>query len=162
MTALSDYLESGLLHHIFRGQPFTPPSGISIALCSGVPKESDSGETIPELPTEIDGTSTGYSRYWLDDPKSDTSTPGSRSGDFFWSHSADDYSAGSGVIKNNTLLMFPNAIQDWGWVSGIAICDSGQVGSGNLLMYAQLNNPRIIYQGDTVKFDTSSLQISFK
>jgi len=162
MTALSDYLESGLLHHIFRGQSFTPPGGISIALCSGIPKESDSGETIPELPDEIDGTPTGYSRKWLGDPKSDATTPGSRSGDVAWSHSPDDYSAGSGVIKNRDTFMFNNAVQDWGWVSGIAICDSGQVGSGNLLMYAQLNNPRIIYQGDTVKFDTSSLQISFK
>ena len=141
MTALSDYLESGLLHHIFRGQPFTPPSGISIALCSGVPRESDSGETIPELPAEIDGVSTGYKRRWLGDPKEGDPT---RSGDFYWSHSADDYNAGSGVIKNSQLLMFENAVQDWGWVSGLAICDSGQVGSGNLLMYAQLNNPRII------------------
>ena len=162
MTALSDFLESGLLHHIFRGQPFTPPSGISIALCSGVPKESDTGETIPELPETKDGVATGYKRYWLDDPKSDASVPGSRSGDFFWSHSPTDYEAGSGVIKNKTLLMWDNAAIDWGWVSGIAICDSGQVGSGNLLMYSQLNNPRIIYQGDSVKFDQSTLQISFK
>ena len=162
MTALSDYLESGLLHHIFRGQTFNKPSGISIALCSGVPKESDTGATIPELPHKKDGNITGYTRYFLDDPKSTTAIPGPKSGDYFWSHSALDYAQGSGVIKNKRLLMFPNALQDWGWVSGIAICDSGAIGSGNLLMYAQLNNPRIIYQGDTVKFDTASLQISFK
>ena len=162
MTALSDYLESGLLHHIFRGQTFNKPSGISIALCSGVPRESDTGATIPELPVKKDGNNTGYSRYFLDDPKADDTTPGTPSGDYFWSHSATDYAAGSGVIKNANLIMFDNALQDWGWVSGIAICDSGTVGSGNLLMYAQRNNPRIIYQGDTVKFDQSSLQISFK
>ena len=162
MTALSDYLESGLLHHIFRGQTFNKPSGISIALCSGVPKESDTGASIPELPLKKDGNLTGYTRYFLDDPKADAAIPGSKSGDYFWSHSSADYDAGSGIIKNKRLLMFPNAIQDWGWVSGIAICDSGAIGSGNLLMYAQLNNPRIIYQGDTVKFDTASLQISFK
>jgi hypothetical protein len=28
-------------------------------------------------------------------------------------------------------------------------------------MYAPLSNPRVIYTGDTVKFDTSTLQISF-
>ena len=53
MTALSDYLESGLLHHIFRGQDFNKPSGVTIALCSGVPSESDTGETIPELPETL-------------------------------------------------------------------------------------------------------------
>lgn len=162
MTALSDYLESGLLHHIFRGQTFNKPSGISIALCSGVPRESDTGASIPELPLKKDGNFTGYKRYFMDDPKANTAIPGTLSGNYFWSHSQADYDAGSGVIKNDRLILFPNALQDWGWVSGIAICDSGAIGSGNLLMYAQLNNPRIIYQGDTVKFDTASLQISFK
>ena len=53
------------------------------------------------------------------------------------------------------------ALVDWGGVSGIAIVDSGEYGTGNLLMWAQLENPRIIYTGDTVKFDSSTLQISF-
>ena len=42
-------------------------------------------------------------------------------------------------------ILFDTALQDWGWVSGIAIVDSGEYGTGNMLMYAQLNNPRIIY-----------------
>lgn len=54
------------------------------------------------------------------------------------------------------------ALTDWGWISGIAIVDSGQYGVGNMLMYAQLNNPRIIYQGDSVKFDLSTLQIKLQ
>ena len=160
MTALSDYLESGLLHHIFRGQDFNKPSGISIALCSGVPSESDTGQTIPELPTGIDGEDTGYTRYFLGRP--DDSAGGKASGDYYWGYASDDHAAGSGVIKNSNTILFANALKDWGWVSGIAICDSGTVGSGNMLMYSQLNNPRIIYQGDSVKFDSSTLQISFK
>ena len=160
MTALSDYLESGLLHHIFRGQPFAKPDGVSIALCSGVPSESDTGETIPELPSEIDGVSTGYTRYNLGKP--DDSTGGTASGDHYWDYDLNDHNQGSGLIKNRNTLLFDTAIVDWGWVSGIAVCDSGQVGSGNMLMYAQLNNPRVIYQGDSVKFDSSTLQITFK
>jgi hypothetical protein len=160
MTALSDYLESGLLHHIFRGQPFSKPDGVSIALCSGVPSESDTGETIPELPSEIDGVSTGYTRYNLGKP--DDATGGTASGDHYWNYDLNDHNAGSGLIKNRNTLLFDTAIVDWGWVSGIAVCDSGQVGSGNMLMYAQLNNPRVIYQGDSVKFDSSTLQITFK
>ena len=160
MTALSDYLESGLLHHIFRGQDFNKPSGVTIALCSGVPSESDTGETIPELPATISGVDTGYKRYVLGRPND--SSGGTASGDFYWTYDIDDHNAGSGLIKNSSTLIFSNALVDWGWVSGIAICDSGEIGSGNMLMYAELNNPRIIYKGDSVKFDSSTLQISFK
>ena len=155
MTALSDYLESGLLHHIFRGQDFNKPSGVTIALCSGVPSESDT-----EWPAAIDGVDTGYKRYVLGRPND--SSGGTASGDFYWTYNIDDHNAGSGLIKNSSTLIFSNALVDWGWVSGIAVCDSGEIGSGNMLMYTELNNPRIIYKGDSVKFDSSTLQISFK
>jgi len=154
MTALSDYMESGLLHHIFRGGSFPKPSNVAIALCSGVPVDSDTGVTIPELPTGINGTGTGYSRYDLGDP--------STLGDAFWSYDINDHNAGSGLIKNDSTFIFGTSLLDWGWVSGIAIVDSGEYGSGNLLMYAELGNPRVVYLGDAPKFDASQLQIKFK
>lgn len=154
MTALSDYMESGLLHHVFRGQDFPKPENVAIALCSGVPQDSDTGVTIPELPTGINGSGTGYARYDLGDP--------SILGDAFWTYDSADHAAGSGLIKNTNTFIFGTALHDWGWVSGIAIVDSGEYASGNLLMYAELGNPRIIYQGDAPKFDASQLQIKFK
>jgi len=154
MTALSDYMESGLLHHVFRGQPFPKPANVSIALCSGVPVDSDTGSTIPELPTGIDGNDTGYSRYNVGDP--------SQTGDAFWSYDIDDHIAGSGVIKNASTIVLGTALLDWGWVSGIAIVDSASHQSGQVLMYAELGKPRIIYQGDAPKFDITTLQIKFK
>ena len=154
MSALSDYLESGLLHHIFRGQSFAKPSEIAIALTSGVPLDSNNGLTIPELPSGINGSGTGYSRLSLGAPSS--------SGNSVWLYNIDDHNAGSGVIKNSGAFLFNTALLDWGWVSGIAILDDSRYGSGNLLMHATLDNPRIIYMGDTVKFDASTLQISFR
>jgi hypothetical protein len=154
MTALSDYMESGLLHHVFRGGSFPKPDNIAIALCSGVPVDSDTGVTIPELPTGINGSGTGYSRYDLGDPAS--------AGNSFWSYLTADHNAGSGLIKNTNTFLFGTALVDWGWVSGLAIVDSGEYGSGNLLMYAELGNPRVVYQGDAPKFDASQLQIKFK
>jgi hypothetical protein len=154
MTALSDYLESGLLHHVFRGQSFPKPVNIAIALCSGVPVDSDTGVTIPELPTGINGSGTGYARYNLGDP--------SAQGDNFWNYSTDDHNEGSGLIKNGSTFIFGTALLDWGWVSGIAIVESGEYGTGNMLMYSALGNPRIVYQGDAPKFDASQLQIKFK
>ena len=70
MTAFSDYLESGLLHHVFRGQDFPKPANVAIALCSGVPRDSDTGVsqyanggTLPEIPSgNSTGASTGYGR----------------------------------------------------------------------------------------------------
>tara|TARA_A100001515_G_scaffold47109_2_gene37165 strand:- start:11693 stop:12181 length:489 start_codon:yes stop_codon:yes gene_type:complete len=162
MTAFSDYLESGLLHHVFRGQDFPKPANVAIALCSGVPRDSDTGVsqyanggTLPEIPSgNSTGASTGYGRKDLGDP--------SVLGNSVWTYDSDDHDAGSGLIKNTDTILFGTATQDWGWVSGIAIVDSGDYGTGNMLMYAELSNPRIIYQGDTVKFDVSTLQIKFK
>ena len=161
MTALSDYLESGLLHHVFRGDSFPKPANIAIALCSGVPADSHTGNAkslqgtgdLPELPSGDGLVDNGYRRYDLGNP--------STNGNASWLYDQDDHNAGSGLIKNNSTIVFDTALQDWGWVSGVAIVDSGEWGTGNMLMYAQLNNPRIIYQGDSVKFDLSTLKIKF-
>lgn len=162
MSAFSDYLESGLLHHVFRGQSFPKPANIAIALCSGVPVDSDTGVSnyanagpLPELPSgDNNGQDTGYRRYDLGDP--------SLLGDDFWTYDISDHNVGSGLIKNTNTILFPTALTDWGWISGIAIVDSGEYGVGNMLMYSELSNPRVIYQGDSVKFDLSTLQIKFK
>jgi len=154
MAALSDYLESGLLNHVFRNESFPKPSAIAIALSSGVLQDSDTGATIAELPTGIDGTGTGYARILLDLTN--------ESGNDYWSFSSDDLDAGSGIIKNAANRVFDTALLDWGEVVGIAILDSGVYGEGNLLMHSSIDNPRTIYEGDSVVFNTETLQISFK
>ena len=77
-------------------------------------------------------------------------------------------------MKKATQVVFQPALTDWGWVSGIAIVDSGQppntidesphggYGAGNLLMHAKLENARRIYTGDAVKFYANTLKIRFK
>ncbi|NDG29772.1 hypothetical protein EB118_06720 [bacterium] len=227
MAALSDYLESGILNHIFRNTTFSKPTTISIALTSGVPKDNDTGATIPELPSGIalgqNFVTTNYQRLNLGSPAAtgtsiwasvgvdDTtaysvfSTEVSHSGYFYplylsqaSAEAADQNGAtqsytfsktypgvtfyapvsidvsgsqtdpgyplyeGNGFIKNTTQFLFNTALRDWGWVSGVAILDSATYGSGNLLMYAQLENPRIVYTGDNIKFDSNSLEISLK
>lgn len=230
MAALSDYLESGILNHIFRGETFAKPSKIAIALTSGVPKDWETGATIPELPTGIlqgiNTVSTNYARLDLGDPASvgdekwnnvgidsttafqvysestghsgyfyplyltssaaesaDTdagaSVPASETYTFYDLFGDQEFYAplsiaasgeatdpgytlydNNGFIKNASQILFNTALKDWGWVSGVAILDSSTYGDGNVLMFAELNNPRIIYTGDTVKFDSTSLEIS--
>jgi hypothetical protein len=163
MSALSDYVESGLLDHIFRGGSFAKPSYLAIALCSGVPLDSQSGANMPELPEFYsDGTTkTGYQRIPIGPP--------AESGDSFWKYYQEDHDAGSGVIKNCDKIIWNTATKDpgntdygWGWVSGIAIMDDHRIGSGNIIMRAQLDNERIVYAGDTLMFDAEKLLVSFK
>ena len=103
MAALSDYLESGLLSNIFRNTAFSRPGTISIALTSGVPKDSDSGSTIPELPTGIDGTSTNYNRIDLGSPASN--------GDSIWNNIGVDNDTAYQVFNsgqtNHTGYFYP-------------------------------------------------------
>jgi hypothetical protein len=229
MAALSDYLESGLLTHIFKGTSFAKPTQIAIALTSGVPVESDTGFTIPELASGVSRganfVTTNYSRINLGNPStagnttwnnvgidnttvytvSGTSATGVTVGlkGYYYplylnidtAKSADtntlaqsykfvEYPGttfyaplslqqsgmatnpgyatyqGNGFIKNSTQVIFPTALTDWGWVSGIAIVDTSNYASGNLLMYAKLDNPRYVYTGDNIKFDSNSLEIS--
>jgi hypothetical protein len=163
MSALSDYVESGLLDHIFRGGSFAKPSYLAIALCSGVPQDGDTGETIPELPELYsDGvTRTGYARIPIGPP--------AQSGDSFWKFYEEDFAAGSGVIKNCDKIIWNMAERDpnntdfgWGWVSGVAIVDDWRVGSGNVIMRSELDNKRIVYAADTLMFSEEKLLISFK
>jgi hypothetical protein len=72
MASISDYLEAKLLNHIFRSEEFVKPSSISIALTSSVPLDSNTGSSMPELPTGVargqTTVSTGYSRRNLGAP----------------------------------------------------------------------------------------------
>ena len=170
MAALSDYLESGLLNHVFRGETFPKPTNVSVALTSGAPLDSNTGQGIvyggplPELASGIDyngnptlgsvSSGTNYARVNLQNPADYGST--------YWSHTASDLEAGIGFIRNSGNIVFNTALTDWGWVSGVALVDHDVLGSGNLLMHAQLSNPRVIYTGDDVKFDIGTLEISFK
>jgi hypothetical protein len=152
-NALSDYLESGLLKHIFLGSSFNKPSNITVALTSGEILDHHTGETIPELASGDGNTLSGYARISLGDPSS--------VGDSTWIYDQADHDQGSGLIKNSGAIVFEAALTDWGYVSGIAIVDHADYGSGNLLMHSTLDNPRIVYKGDSVKFDVTNLQVKF-
>lgn len=136
--AMSDYLESGLYNHIFRNATYSKPTTISIALCGNVPTESSTGANCGEL------ANTGsYARI----PNA--------SGDAFWSHLV----AGSG--NNAATITFPTATSNWGYVSGVAICDSNTYGAGNMLMYGALTTPRLVLNGDTFTFSANNVSVSF-
>ena len=152
MSSMSDYLESGILDHILRGNTFAKPSNVSIALTSDVPLDSHTGSTINEVGSGIGGVDSGYTRYNLYNPAT--------SGDTAWDQPPSV--TGSGNTANSFLVTFPTALVAWGYVSGVALVDDNQYGSGNMLMHAPLLTPRDVLIGDNFKFNTGSLDVLFK
>jgi len=138
----SNYLESGLLHHIFRGQTFSKPPMIAVALCSGVPDDNSTGANLPELPN-----ANGYARVEVGAP-----------GDATWNFIVQS-TGGSGLVDNVSAVTFTTATGDWGYVSGVCILDSGVYGAGNVLFHAPLTTPRIVLTNDTFQFSAGNLDV---
>lgn len=141
MPAMSDYLESGILHHIFRGQSFPQPATIAVALTTAVPSETQTGATIPEL-----ANTGGYARVIVG------------RGDSVWNFITQSTGA-SGLVDNVSVVAFPVATANWGMVSGVVILDSGVYGTGNSLFHAALTTPRDVRTNDTFQFGAGDLDI---
>lgn len=142
MSNASNYLESGILNHIFRAGTFSKPT-TWIALTSTVPGETDNGPTITEIPHTAGN---GYSRIPV-------------TGDNMWSQVFQD-GGGSGAITNlQTISWSANAVTDWGWVSGVAILDNSGDAAGNMLFYAALPTPKLVSVPDTFSIPTGNATI---
>ena len=137
----SNYLESGVLNHLFRTDTFSKPTTVAVALCTGVPQDTQNGETIPEVPN-----AGGYARVDLGAPANADWTEVGQSN-------------GSGIIDNAAAITFPQATSNWGMVSGVAIVDSASHGAGHVLLSAQLSTPRDIRENDTFQFATGALDL---
>ena len=144
MSAMSDYLESGIIDHYLRGQTISKPSKICLALCSGVPVDANTGANIPEIAGDHAGGA--YVRKNL----------GSPSNTYF--------SIPSGTVTptttNVSAIEFAQATADWGYISGGAIVDATGWGKGNVLLYGALTTPRIVTNGDIFRFNAGDIDIS--
>lgn len=137
-------LQSGILEHIFRSSSFPKPSVIAVALCTKVPGEFDTGTTISEP-----SMSNGYARANLGGPN-----------DLTWTQPVPNAVTGSGYITNLSGITFPqNTNSDWGWCSGIAVCDNQGVGSGSVLYSAALSAPQLIQVGTTFSFPSGNFTV---
>ncbi len=152
-NAMSDYLESTLINYIFRGQSFTQPANIYIALCSGVPVDAHTAAShqagpnpggIPELmPPGSGGSAGAYVRMAVP------------SGVDKW----DAPTATGGDTENTNAITFPTATSNWGHISGVALCDDKW--DGNVLMFGALDVVRVVNSGDVFKFDAGAIDITF-
>lgn len=131
MSAMSDYLENKLIDWLFRGQAFTPPATMYIALLTAT--TDDDGSPL----TEVSGGSyarvavTGSLANWAG-----TQSAGSTVAS----------SGASGTTSNNNAVTFPAPTANWGNITHFAIMDASS--SGNVLFYGALTTPKTVNNGD--------------
>lgn len=138
MGALSNYLESGLMNHIFRGSAYSAPATLYIGLVKSFTSDNIENGILDE-------PSTGsYTRQAYTSNATNWISP---------------YASGSVLITHNTSpIQFPVATANVGDISGVFIADN--VSSGNVLFYGQLSSPRNIRSGDQFVFSSGSLKVS--
>jgi hypothetical protein len=139
MGALSDYAENHLIDWFFRGQTFTPPATMYVALMTAAPTDTGGG-------TECTGGS--YARVAV------TSALANWAG----TQSAGSTTASSGTggtTSNNGVITYPTPTAGWGTAVAMAVYDAST--SGNLLFYAALTVSKTINTGDVVDFPAAAL-----
>ena len=137
--ALSDYLENKLIDHVFRGQAYTAPTTIYVALFTSACSDAAGG-------TEVSGGS--------------DARPGLAASMANWAgtQSAASTTASTGTggtTSNNVAINFATPSAGWGTVTYIGLMDA--VTSGNLLVCTALTTSKTINSGDSVSFPAASL-----
>jgi hypothetical protein len=144
MAGMSDYLENKLIDFVFRGQTFTPPTTLYVALFTTA--DNDAGSTRVEV------SGGAYARAaiassaanWAATNGPGVTTPAS--------------SGNTGTTSNNNAIPFPTPTANWGTVQGIGIMDAAT--GGNELWYSPLSTPQTINNGQTApQFNAAALSI---
>lgn len=130
MAALSDYLENKIIDWLLRGQAFTPPATVYVALLTA--SANDAGGA-----TEVSGGS--YARVAV--ASSMANWAGTQA-----AASTSASSGTSGTTSNNSAITFPAPSANWGSIVGMAVYDAST--SGNLLFYSALTTPKTVNNGD--------------
>jgi hypothetical protein len=132
MAAFTDYLENALVDQIFRGQAFSFPSTLYVALFTAAPSDAGGG-------TEVTGGS--YAR---------ASVVASLA-NFSGTQGAGTTVASTGTTgttSNNATITFPTATAAWGTVTHLALFDAAS--SGNMLTWSALTASQVVNNGTTL------------
>jgi hypothetical protein len=125
---MTNYLEQKLAKHCLGIEAYTMPTAIYMGLSTVV---------LDDDTTSVEPTAADYARLLIDNTLWDVI---------------------DGEVKNNDLLKFPPAENDWGEIKAIVLYDE----SGNALIYANLGIPVDIVETVTFGFFTGDFAIQFK
>jgi hypothetical protein len=154
MSAASNYLENELLDHTLGlgAKDYTPASNLYIALFSG---------TAATVLTALEsGTGAQGSGNWGEYEITTYGTDSSASSYARTAVTFADASGGSAVTFPTASADYTNSAGLGSTVTCIAVVDGNSIGSGNVLFYGELDNPKEILNGDTFQISTSNLTIS--
>lgn len=142
MASLSNEFENQLLDYLFRGQPFSPPTSIFVALFKSEATDAEPGEEV---------SAPSYARAEVPCTLTDWSSTNA-------SDNTDPSTGTEGVIYNITSAVFPDPLEDWGVVVHVGLFD--QSTGGNYLMHAPLVSPKDIVAGDAnIMFDAEYVSL---
>lgn len=130
MAALSNYLENKVIDWLLRGQSFTPPATVYVALHTGDPTDAGAAN-------EVTGGS--YARVGINSTLSNWAGTQAVA-------STVASTGTSGTTSNNAAITFPSPTGNWGTVTHMAVYDASTV--GNMLFYAPLAAPKNVNNGD--------------
>ncbi len=119
--AMSDYLETALIDHVFRGTAYTAPTTLYIGLSTTACSDSSFG-------TEVSGG--GYARV------------GVAASSLEWAAT----SGGNGTTSNLNPIQFNAPTADWGQITHYFIADAAS--GGNILICTALTTPKTVNNGD--------------
>ena len=131
-ASLTDFLETALINHLFRGTAYTAPGTWHVSLHTAACSDSATG-------TEVSGGS--YARAAI----------ASGAGTFA------AVSGGNGTTSNTGTISFATPSAGWGLVTHFALWDATT--AGNQLICQALTTSKTINSGDTVSFPAASLTI---
>jgi hypothetical protein len=135
MTAMSQFLETQLLTHLFLSGTFSKPVSLAIALSTAALSATFTGAL-----TNAEVYNSGsYARQPLAPSNSN------------WAAVAN------GTTSNTPAIVFPAATLDWGTITNVAICDSTAYGGGDVLFWGTLTGNKIVSNGDTFQFAAGQL-----
>ena len=149
MAGMSSYLRNKLHDWLHRGQAFSPPTTVYLALCTTQPTATTAG-------TEVTGT--GYARVAVTHSManfSGTQGPGTTVAS----------SGTNSYITNNVLINYGSAGSDWGspnpvshWETYDALTSGNRLEFGTIVNSVGTPNPRSIATGDPVSFPVGAFK----
>lgn len=144
MTAMSDALENSLIDFLFRGQSYSAPTALWVALFTSAPNDAGGG-------VEVSTSGTGYARVNLSPSLANwagTQGQGTTSAS----------SGQNGTTSNNAAITFPAPTGNWGSISHFGIF-SAQTG-GTLYWHGALTVAKTVNNGDAApSFQPAALSI---
>jgi hypothetical protein len=143
MAAMSDYLENKIIDFVFRGQTFTPPATLYVALFTTADNDAGSQRVEVSGGSYARAAVTSSLANWAGTQGTGTTTASTGTG---------------GTTSNNNAITFPAPTAGWGTIVGIGIFDAAT--AGNELWYGSLTTSKTVNSGDAApSFSAAALSI---